>query len=159
MKLHLRALLGLAAFSVAGFASFGCGSSAPTSETTGSGQSALGFGTDDLFASLIAPPNLIADADCAQFNIKAGDSLSVAAEETSFEIVRGDGSAVVAIKVPGQGHYVFEGTAPNRIANTVVSHSPQVRASMDSDTTDITIEKGHAAACLLRRCPGFGVCQ
>jgi hypothetical protein len=136
----------------------GCGAPEPTN--SGTDQNALGFGIDNIFESTITTPIVIADANCPDFTLAAGDILSVDAQESSFSIQRADGSNAVRIQIPSQGQYVWEGTRPNRTANVVISQQLQVEASMDVATASITLENlSDQSTCLLRRCPAFGTCQ
>jgi hypothetical protein len=120
-----------------------------------------GFGTDQLFNNLTASPNLIAHQACPDFNISAGESLQVTAEENAFFITGADGSQPVVIQVPGDGNYVFEGQSPNRYSDEIVSKAQDVKASMNPDTTDITVVKleSHSTPCTLTRCPFYGPCN
>jgi hypothetical protein len=141
---------------------FGC--SAQNGGSTAANESELhggGFGVDLIFDNTLTTPNVVAVADCPNFGIAAGDMLVVMADEDSFRVVRFDNDVkVFGIQVPSQGHYVWQGTRPNRITNKIVSHRLQIEASLDPNTTDVTLAKLNGTdACVLHRCADFGPCQ
>jgi hypothetical protein len=135
--------------------------------TLGAGSSAAqieggGFGVSLIFNNLISSPRLVAATDCPDFGIVAGESLTVTAQESFFEIEHAaTRESAFSIAVPLQGDYVWEGTGRSRSTTVVYSESLGIGAWMEPVSTAIVLTtlREDAEACVLRRCPGFGVCQ
>jgi hypothetical protein len=144
---------------------FGCAAKDGASTDANASESDLngggGFGVDLIFDNMLTTPSVVATADCPNFGIKSGDMLQVLADKDEFRVETFDtGAAVFDIQIPSDGHYVWQGRRPNRITNKVISPSLQIKATLDPDTTDVTLsELNGANACVLHRCNDFGPCQ